>query len=74
MQAPVRPLDADGLTVDIIGTVAWAVALGLAWINVKALDGREWWLGVAFVGVVIGVCLTGWTIRKRRRRHRGGAR
>lgn len=71
VQAPVRPLDADGLTIDILGTVAWTVAFGLAWINIKALVDADhgWWLGVTFVGGVIGVFLTGWTIRKRRRRH-----
>lgn len=69
VQAPVEPVDADGFVVSAAGTVCWVVAFLLVWINQHALDaeGHGWWLGVAAVGIAIGVCLTWWTNRKRRR-------
>lgn len=72
VQAPVRPLDADGITAGIVGTVLWTLALALCWINSDSLDasGNGWWLGVCLVGSLIGVAGTLWVIRKRTVRHR----
>ena len=57
VQAPVPPLDIDGLTVVIIGTSLFAVAsvvLAIFYTTLVAA-GHGWWLGVAISGFGLGL-------------------
>lgn len=57
VQAPVPPLDVDGLTVAIIGTALFAaasVAFALFY-SALAAAGNGWWLGVAISGFGLGL-------------------
>jgi hypothetical protein len=72
VQAPVPALDVDGLTLVIIGTVAFAVAsVGLAFFRSQLhAAGHGWWLGVAISGFILGLIgLAYCWDRRRRRRH-----
>lgn len=64
-----KPLDVDGVTASVIGTVAWAVALVVSLVrwDTLAADNQEWWVGTCAVGVVIGVVGTSYTARRRAR-------
>ena len=57
VQAPVPPLDIDGLMVAIIGTSLFAVASMVLAIFHSALvaAGHGWWLGVAISGFGLGL-------------------
>jgi len=57
VQAPVPPLDIDGLTVVIIGTSLFAVASVVLAIfySTLAAAGHGWWLGVAISGFGLGL-------------------
>ena len=57
VQAPIAPLDANGIVVTTVGTVAFAIAavvLGLRSERLAAA-GDEWWLWVAIAGVLLGL-------------------
>lgn len=57
VQAPVRALDADGVVVAVVGTLAFVAGALWCWFFLDALraSGREWWLWVALSGIAIGV-------------------
>ncbi len=56
VQAPIRPLDEDGITATITGTVLFAVATLVMLALRSQLDaaGHGWWLWVGVTGVVVG--------------------
>jgi hypothetical protein len=57
VQAPIAPLDENGIVVTTVGTAAFAVAavvLGLQYGRLAAA-GDGWWLWVAITGVVLGL-------------------
>lgn len=72
VQAPVRPLDPDGVVVGIIGTIGWALLTIIFTINLDWLDAtaHRWWLWTALSGTVLGVIGTGYCLRRRHRRLR----
>lgn len=73
VQAPVKALDQDGISVTILGTVVFAVAavvLALNWTHLQT-QRTEWWLWVAVTGTVLGVLGCGYCIWRRARRRRG---
>lgn len=71
VQAPVAPVDVDGLNVVVTGTLAFAVASVLAGVFYAdlAVRGDGWWLGVCISGFVLGLVglLYCWNRRRRRR-------
>ncbi|MGF1646431.1 MAG: DUF2530 domain-containing protein [Kineosporiaceae bacterium] len=75
-----RPLRAvhDPLRIDprppaLLGTVAWAVLLGVALARQQDLvaSGREWWLWTCLAGVALGLAGMVWAAWLERRRQRG---
>ncbi len=70
VQAPIAPLDEDGIVVTTVGTIAFAVAavvLVLLYGRLAAA-GDEWWLAVAVAGVVLGLIGLVYCWRRRRAR------
>ena len=71
VQAPVAPMDVDGLNVVITGTAAFAVAsvLGVIFYADLSARGDGWWLGVCIAGFGLGLVglLYCWNRRRRRR-------
>jgi hypothetical protein len=71
VQAPVAPMDVDGLNVVVTGTLAFTVAsvLAGAFYADLAARGDGWWLGVCISGFVLGLVglLYCWNRRRRRR-------
>lgn len=71
VQAPVAPLDVDGLNVVVIGLVLFAVATGicLLWHETLVARGDGWWLWVCVTGFGLGLVGLGYsTLRRQRRR------
>ncbi len=71
VQAPVRALDADGVVVAVVGTLAFAASAVWCWFSLETLraSGRGWWLGVSLTGMVIGLLGTGYSkLRSTRRK------
>ena len=64
VQAPVRPLDPDGVQIALIGTAGWLVALALVWFVV---DAAPWWRWVCVAGVTLGVVGVAYCLRRRPR-------
>ncbi|MDO4785157.1 MAG: DUF2530 domain-containing protein [Propionibacteriaceae bacterium] len=61
VQAPVQPVDEDGVVIAILGTLAWVVAT--AWWG----TGSPWfWTGVS--GVALGLAGAGFCLWRRQRR------
>lgn len=63
VQAPVEPLDEDGVQIALIGTMAWLVALAVVW-QVEAVE--AWWRWVCVAGAVLGVIGVAYCLRRRR--------
>lgn len=70
VQAPVRALDPDGISVTLLGTLVFAViALALvANLNWLRATDTEWWLWVAVTGTGLGMAGCGYCVWRRRRR------
>lgn len=70
VQAPVAALDVDGLTLVIIGTVAFALAtIGFALFRGRLeAAGHGWWLGVGISGFALGLAGLAYCWGRRRRR------
>lgn len=70
VQAPIRPLDEDGVTVARVGTLLWLVATVVVWLRLDQLraDGQGWWLWVCVSGVALGLVGIWWCTRRRKRR------
>ena len=66
LQAPIRPLDENGITATVIGTALFAVATLVLLILRSRLDasGRGWWIWVGACGVLLG--LIGYAYCRRR--------
>ena len=62
VQAPVEPLDADGVQIAIIGTLGWA----LAGVVTLFLNTPQWWSWTCGVAVALGLIGIGYTMRRRR--------
>ena len=56
VQAPIRPLDEDGITATITGTALFALATIVMLVVRRRLEagGHGWWLWVGVTGVVVG--------------------
>jgi len=65
-QAPVEPLQDDGVRAFLIGTVLFALAWVLA-LLVPQLASERWWLIVAPTGTTIGVVGIGYCVWRRNR-------
>lgn len=73
VQAPVPPLDVDGLSAGVIGTIAFAIASILTGVFYPELAqrGNGWWLGLSLAGLALGLSGVGYAlIRRRLRRSR----
>jgi hypothetical protein len=73
VQAPVPPMDVDGLNLVTIGLVVFAVAsiiTGLMYPQLKAA-GNGWWLGVCISGFGLGLIGLGYCWNRRRLRRAG---
>jgi hypothetical protein len=70
VQAPVPPLDVDGFTVVVIGTIAFALtAIGFLIIRARLeAAGHGWWLGVAISGFALGLVGLAYCWDRRRKR------
>lgn len=70
VQAPVPAVDADGVGVVAVGTILWALAAGVLWLNLGALNelGHQWWLWVAVSGFGLGVVGLVYSLHRARRR------
>ena len=70
VQAPVPAVDADGVGVVASGTIIWALAAGVLWLNFGALSerGHQWWLWVAVSGFGLGVLGLIYSLGRARRR------
>lgn len=62
VQAPVAPLDEDGVQVARVGTVVWLVAAAVTW----AIDSSDWWFHTCLVGAAIGLFGVFYCQRRRR--------
>lgn len=70
VQAPVDPVDEDGVMAAYVGTVASALATVIlgwqyAWLDAR---GQGWWLWVAVSATVSGLLFTAYTRWRKRRR------
>jgi hypothetical protein len=73
VQAPVAPVDVDGLNVVITGTSAFAAASVLSGMFYADLSARGdgWWLGVCIAGFGLGLVGLAYCWNRRRRRRAG---
>lgn len=63
-QAPVKPLDADGVQVGVVGTIVWLIAAVV--VLLRGDSAPDWWLWTCWVGVGLGVLGLGYSrLRKR---------
>ncbi|WP_203568516.1 DUF2530 domain-containing protein [Aestuariimicrobium ganziense] len=70
-QAPVQPLDVDGVGIAGIGTALFAVATVVLWFGRGSWldEGRGWWFWVGLAGTMLGlagVAYTRWRVARRR--------
>ncbi len=70
VQAPIRPLDEDGVSSMVIGTVFFALAtVGcLIFADALARNDNSWWLWVSLAGTGFGVLGLAYCLRRRARR------
>lgn len=70
VQAPVKPLDEDGVVVGLVGTAIFAVAVGVLWFFYPHLErtGDQWWLATAITGTCLGILGTLYCYSRKRRR------
>ncbi len=75
VQAPVAPVDADGVAAAQVGTGVFVVLTGLCWWFAAdlAVRGLGWWLWTCLVGAALGVLMI-WFTRRRRARGDGDVR
>lgn len=75
-QAPVPPLDVDGLNVVTIGLVLFGLAtvLGVVFHATLVARGHGWWLWVAVCGFLLGLVGLAYCTRRRKQRRSEEAR
>ena len=76
VQAPVPPLDVDGLAVVTVGTMIFALtsvvlAIGYNWL---AAHGHGSWLQISVAGFALGLIVLAYCWNRRRRRRSGAER
>lgn len=73
VQAPVAPLDPDGVIVFVSGTTLFAIASVVFGFTAGDLAsvGRSWWLWTSLAGTGLGLLGTTYCLARRRRRLRG---
>ena len=73
VQAPVEPLDVDGLKLVTIGIAAFAVASATTWVMRADLAraGNGWWFGVCVSGLALGLVGLAYCLVRRDRRRAG---
>jgi hypothetical protein len=66
-------MDADGLSVTILGLVAFAIGTGITALFYAELasQGKGWWLGVCLCGFGLGLIGLGYCLFRRGRRRDG---
>lgn len=64
VQAPVRPLDPEGVQIALVGTACWVVALVLV---STVVDVASWWRWVCVAGVALGLVGAAYCLRRRGR-------
>lgn len=72
VQAPIKPVDADGISIGIIGTICFAIGTIYLLCNIDQLkaDNQVWYLGTALAGLLIGIVFTtSGYLRSQRRKH-----
>ena len=70
MQAPVEPVDEDGVAVALVGTGASVLATVLLWWQyvLLAARGQGWWLWVGLTATGAGVLFIAYTLYRKRQR------
>jgi hypothetical protein len=70
VQAPVDPVDVDGVAAAYVGTAISALAAALMWWQNAWLEaqGQGWWLWVAVSATVAGLLFSAYTRYRTRRR------
>ncbi|HSN11037.1 MAG TPA: DUF2530 domain-containing protein [Propionibacteriaceae bacterium] len=70
VQAPVDPVDEDGIVASYVGTAVSAVASLILWWRLDWLTarGQEWWLWVAATATGAGVLFSVYARDRKRRR------
>ena len=70
VQAPVDPVDEDGVAAAYVGTAISALATALMWWQHAWMDaqGQGWWLWVAVSATVSGLLFSAYTRYRTRRR------
>jgi hypothetical protein len=70
MQAPVEPVDEDGVAAALVGTGLSGVASALLWWQYAflAVRGQGWWLWVGLTATGAGVLFIAYTLYRKRRR------
>jgi uncharacterized membrane protein (UPF0136 family) len=70
VQAPIEPVDEDGVAAAVVGTMVSLLATGVtAWQNSwLASRGQGWWLWVAMTATCLGVMFIAYALYRKRRR------
>lgn len=70
MQAPVEPVDEDGVAAALVGTGVSALATVLLWSQyaLLAARGQGWWLWVALTATAAGALFIAYTLYRKSRR------
>lgn len=70
VQAPIKPVDEDGVVVALVGTGGFVLATLVLWLRLGSLRaaGHGWYLAVAATGIVLGLLGVAWTRRRQGRR------
>lgn len=70
VQAPIDPVDEDGVAAALVGTAVSVLATLLAWWNYGWLQaqGQGWWLWSAITATGVGVLFILYTLWRKRRR------
>jgi len=68
VQAPIAPLDEDGVNATIAGTAGFAVATLICLLNRDwlAAHGHTWWTHMCVTGTVLGLLGIAYCLRRRR--------
>lgn len=61
------PIDADGVSAVVLGTIAWAVTTVVLLLMRSQLEsrGQQWWIAVALTGTALGLIGLPYVLRRR---------